>query len=77
MALVEYKRQDNVGYITLNRAEKLDAISDEMSLALCNALYHLYDDDDAMVGIISGNGLPSGRNASRSTAVGGAFASRR
>jgi enoyl-CoA hydratase/carnithine racemase len=56
MALVEYKRQDNIGYITLNRPEKLNAISDEMSLALCNALYQLYDDDGAMVGIIAGNG---------------------
>lgn len=56
MALVEYKRQDSIGHITLNRPEKLNAISDEMSLALCDALYQLYDDDDAMVGIISGNG---------------------
>jgi len=56
MALVEYKRQKNIGYITFNRPEKLNAISDEMSLGLCDALYQLYDDDEAMVGIISGNG---------------------
>jgi len=56
MALVEYKRQENIGYITFNRPEKLNAISDEMSLGLCDALYQLYDDDEAMVGIISGNG---------------------
>ncbi|MDH4149271.1 MAG: enoyl-CoA hydratase-related protein [Betaproteobacteria bacterium] len=56
MALVEYNRQDNIGHITLNRPEKLNAISDEMSLALCDALYAFYDDETAMVGIISGNG---------------------
>jgi enoyl-CoA hydratase/carnithine racemase len=56
MALVEYNRKDRIGHITLNRPEKLNAISDEMSLELCDALYQLYDDDDAMVGIISGNG---------------------
>ena len=56
MALVEYNRQDNIRHITLNRPEKLNAISDEMSLALCDALYAFYDDETAMVGIISGNG---------------------
>lgn len=56
MSLVEYQREDQIGYITLNRPEKLNAISDEMSLALCDALYAFYDDEEAFVAIISGNG---------------------
>lgn len=56
MALVEYERRGNIGYLALNRPEKLNAISDEMSVALCDALYRFYDDDDAFVGILSGNG---------------------
>jgi len=56
MALVEYRRQGSVGYLTLNRPEKLNAISDEVSVALCDALYQLSDDEEALVGILSGNG---------------------
>jgi enoyl-CoA hydratase/carnithine racemase len=56
MALVEYRQQDAIGYITLNRPERLNAFSDDMSAALCEALYTFYDDEQAMVGIISGNG---------------------
>ena len=56
MALVEYKQQESIGYITLNRPEKLNAFSDDMSVALCEALYQFYDDEGAMVAIISGNG---------------------
>jgi enoyl-CoA hydratase/carnithine racemase len=56
MPLVEYTREGQIGYITLNRPEKLNAISDEMSLALCDALYAFYDDEEAMIAILSGNG---------------------
>ena len=56
MSLVEYIREGRIGYITLNRPEKLNAISDEMSLALCDALYAFYDDEEAMIAILSGNG---------------------
>ena len=56
MSLVEYTREGQIGYITLNRPEKLNAISDEMSLALCDALYAFYDDEEAMIAILSGNG---------------------
>lgn len=56
MSIVEYKREGRIGLITLNRPEKLNAISDEMSLALCDALYAYYDDEEAMVAILSGNG---------------------
>ncbi len=53
---VTYEQRDNIGYITLNRPEKLNAISDDMSERLCAALYRLDDDQNARVGIISGNG---------------------
>lgn len=56
MALVEYKQADGIGYITLNRPEKLNAFNDEVGEAFCAALYQLNDDADANVGIISGNG---------------------
>ena len=56
MALVEYRQQESIGYITLNRPEKLNAFSDDMSVALCEALYRFYDDESAMVAIICGNG---------------------
>jgi enoyl-CoA hydratase/carnithine racemase len=54
--LVEYRRQDAIAHIALNRPEKLNAFSDDMSTALSEALYRFYDDDEAMVGIVSGNG---------------------
>ena len=56
MALVEYKEEGNIAYITLNRPEKLNAFSDEVSAEFCEALYRLSDDANAQVGIISGNG---------------------
>jgi len=56
MSLVEYQREGRIGYITLNRPEKLNAVSDDMSLALCDALYAFYDDEAAMIAILSGNG---------------------
>lgn len=54
--LITYERRGRIGYITLNRPDKLNAISDAMSEQLCAALYRLDDDPDAWVGIVSGNG---------------------
>ena len=56
MALVEYREEGGIGYITLNRPEKLNAFSDEVGIAFCDALYRLNDDSNAQIGIISGNG---------------------
>lgn len=56
MALVEYTLQDQIAHLVLNRPEKLNAFSDEMSQALTDALYQFYDDEQAMIAIISGNG---------------------
>ena len=54
--LVQYRQQDAIAHIVLNRPEKLNAFSDDMSKALADALYRFYDDEAAMVGIVSGNG---------------------
>ena len=56
MALVEYREEGGIAYITLNRPEKLNAFSDEVSAAFCDALFHLNDDGNARIGILSGNG---------------------
>ena len=56
MALVEYERRGSIAYITLNRPEKLNAISDALSMELRDALFRLDDDQEAMVGIVSGKG---------------------
>src|SRR5512139_1314804 len=56
MDIVQYRREERIAYITLNRPEKLNAFSDEMSQALFNALYQFYDDEEAWIGIVSGNG---------------------
>ncbi len=56
MALVEYRQEDSIAYITLNRPEKLNAFSDEVGVAFCDSLYRFNDDAEARVGIISGNG---------------------
>ncbi len=56
MALVEYRLEERIAYITLNRPEKLNAINDDLNIELVEALYRLNDDDEAIVGILSGNG---------------------
>jgi len=56
MGMVDYERREAVAHIVLNRPEKLNAISDQMSVELCEALYRFYDDEEAMVAIVSGNG---------------------
>ena len=56
MPLVEYEQKGAIAYITLNRPEKLNAFSDDMSQELSNLLYRFYDEEEAMVCIISGNG---------------------
>lgn len=56
MAMVEYRQQGGIAHIALNRPEKLNALSDDMVLALCDVLYQLNDDPNAQIGIVSGNG---------------------
>lgn len=53
---VDYRREGRVAYITLNRSEKLNALSNEMYQALGEAMRAYDMDDDAWVGILSGEG---------------------
>jgi len=54
--LVEYACADHVATLTLNRPEKLNAFSDELVMALGEALRRFDADADAFVAIIHGNG---------------------
>ena len=54
--LVEYASEDHVVTITLNRPEKLNAFSDELVVALNDALRRFDADPDAFVAILCGNG---------------------
>src|SRR3989442_6824760 len=54
--LVEYTSDDHVVPLTLNRPEKLNAFSDELVVALNDALRRFDADPDALVAILCGNG---------------------
>lgn len=54
--LVTYERKGRIGYITLNRPEKLNAFTDDCVLALKDRLWEFDQDEEAWVGILSGNG---------------------
>jgi enoyl-CoA hydratase/carnithine racemase len=54
--LVEYACADHIATITLNRPEKLNAFSDELVVALSEALRRFDIDTDAFVAIIHGAG---------------------
>jgi enoyl-CoA hydratase/carnithine racemase len=54
--LVEYACEDHIATITLNRPEKLNAFSDELVVALSNALRRFDIDNEAFVAIVHGAG---------------------
>lgn len=54
--LVTYERRGAIGFITLNRPEVLNAVTDEMIRELRERIVDLDQDDDALVGIIGGAG---------------------
>lgn len=54
--LVLYRREGPLAYLTLNRPSKLNAFSDELVIALVNALRRFDADDDALVAVLSGQG---------------------
>jgi enoyl-CoA hydratase/carnithine racemase len=54
--LVEYTCEDHVATLTLNRPEKLNAFSDELVVALNEALRRFDADPDASVAILCGRG---------------------
>ena len=55
-SLVTYERKGRIGYITLNRAEKLNAFNDDCVRELKDRLWEFDQDEDAWIGILRGNG---------------------
>jgi enoyl-CoA hydratase/carnithine racemase len=53
---IQYSVKDGIAHIVLNRPEKLNAMDDDSVRLMKELLYRLDDDDEAQVGIISGNG---------------------
>ncbi len=53
---VLYEVKDRVAYLTLNRPERLNAMSGEMSAALRESWHRFRDDPEAWVAIITGKG---------------------
>jgi len=56
MASIEYRQEEGIGYITLNRPAVLNALADDTIRELREVLYRFDDDPDAMVAILSGEG---------------------
>jgi len=56
MAQVEYAVKGRIAYITMNRPEKLNAMTHEMLLGLWDAFTKLRDDPDVWLGIVTGEG---------------------
>jgi enoyl-CoA hydratase/carnithine racemase len=53
---ITYSVRDGVAHIALNRPDVLNAMDDDCVRLMKQLLYRLDDDDEAFVGIISGNG---------------------
>ena len=56
MAQVEYEVKGRIAYITMNRPEKLNAMTHEMLKGLWDAFTNLRDDPDIWLGIVTGEG---------------------
>ncbi len=56
MPQVEYEVRDRVAYVTMNRPEKLNAMTHEMLRGLWEAFTTLRDDPEVWLGIVTGNG---------------------
>lgn len=53
---VDYNVEDHIAYITLNRPAKLNAFTDDMVVALSDALHRFDTDPEAWVAIVHGAG---------------------
>lgn len=56
MATVEYEIRDRVGYVTLNRPDKLNAIDVEMRDELWRIMHDVNDNSDVWIAVVTGNG---------------------
>lgn len=66
MTLVEYTRKGRLATVTLNRPEKLNALSPELLAELREAWIRFRDDEDAWVAILTGAGRAFCAGADRS-----------
>ena len=57
MGVVEYEIKEKVGYITLNRPDKLNAIDVAMREELWRLLHDVNDNPDIWMAVITGNCL--------------------
>jgi len=55
-SIVLVDKQDSIATVTLNRADKLNALNRELRLAFCHAMQELQRDQDVRVVIITGAG---------------------
>lgn len=55
-ALIEYRVEHGIGYVTLNRPRKLNSFNREMSLELQAVLQKTAEDDDVRVILLTANG---------------------
>lgn len=53
---VTYESKDGIGFITLDRPDKLNALNDDMARGLQQAVYDFDDDESAPVAVLSGAG---------------------
>ena len=51
-----YDKEDNIGLLTINRPDKLNAISNELTAELCQLLDQVEEDEELRVLIITGEG---------------------
>lgn len=54
--LILYEKENGIGIITLNRPERLNAVSEEMHLLKAEIISRIITDDSVRVVIITGNG---------------------
>lgn len=54
--IVEYETRDRVAIITLNRPEARNAVSNELAVAIEEAVDRMEDDDQVWVGVLAANG---------------------
>ncbi len=54
--LIDYERKSRIAYITLRRPEKLNALTDEMTIRLRDTLERFDQDTEAWVAILRGEG---------------------
>ena len=56
MSIVEVRKEGYIGYIVLNRPEKLNALTWEMYSAISDAVDQVEVDDDIRVVVVKGEG---------------------